>query len=386
MLYYIQVGDFMTKEEQILKKYEEILTYKYSKANTKSKKKRILYDLCVLSELFSIYPNINTTLPWEQDNALISLLEEYNIEFSKHTVDNKKIFNKSFNNIIEIFKKTNFQFYNGYQKSFKRIPENITNEIIFSFLEEFDKNLLKRYRELLNEGKIFKTEQKLDCAYIFSLPSLNENLIFPINSINNNIYTSSILVHELGHLYEIDMYNKSGNYNLVHMINKLPYYEVTSRFLEYCYLKYLEDNSIYPEETERALHNYYIDLFMNAFNISIIYKMKHIWIDEHDCVEIEEPHVLDYANSIMSEVNVDSLETEKGDLIDFREAFIYGIGDIFSLYLYDNYKQDPNLFKKKLKDTLLSYPYTKDIKEFERVGITKDKLTSKNELRKILTK
>ena len=49
-------GDNMTKEEQILKKYAEILIYKYSKANTKSKKKRIIYDLCTLSELFTIYP------------------------------------------------------------------------------------------------------------------------------------------------------------------------------------------------------------------------------------------------------------------------------------------------------------------------------------------
>lgn len=376
----------MTKEEQILKKYEEILSYKYSKANTKSKKKRILYDLCVLSELFSIYTNIDTILPWEQDKTLLSLLEEYNIEFSKHIIENKKILGKCFNNIVSIFKEINVPFYQGYQKLFKKIPQDITNEIIFSFLNEFDPILLKRYKQLLEEGKIFKCDQTLNCGYIFSLPTLNENIILPINSTKNNIYTSSILVHELGHLYETDMYNSTGNYRAMNMINKLPYYEVTSRFLEYCYLNYLKENNIYTEETERALHNYYIDLFMNAFNISIIYKMKNIETDEHDCVEIAESEVIEFANSTMTRFNLHSLETEKGDIIDFRESFIYGIGDIFSYYLYKNYREDPTNFKKQLKNTLLSYPHTKDIRDFERLGITEDKLISKKELKKILIK
>ena len=386
MLYYIQVGDIMTKEEQILKKYEEILTYKYSKANTKSKKKQILYDLCVLSELFSIYPKIDKGLPWEQDKELLSLLEEYNKDFSKHISDNKYIFNKCFNNVIDIFKEINFSFYNGYHKSFSRIPENITNEIIFSFLEEFDEELLKRYRTLLNEGKIFKTAQTIDCGYIFSLPTLKENIILPINTTNNNIFTSSILVHELGHLYETTMYNDSGNSKAMHMINKLPYYEVTSRFLEYAYIKYLQDNNIYIGETRRVIHNYYVDLFMNAFDISLIYKTKDIEVDEYDHIEIEEPEVLEHANNIMNRFNLHSLETEKGDVLEFRDSFIYGIGDIFSFYLYENYKEDPILFKKELKDALLSYPYTKNIKEFERVGITKELLMSKKELRRILKK
>lgn len=376
----------MTREEQILKEYEKILTYKYSKANTKSKKKRLLYDLCVLSELYSIYPNINKTLPWEQDRTLISLLEEYNIDFSKHIADNKNIFNTCFKNIIDVFKEINFLFYKHFEKSFKRIPSNITNEIILSFLNDFDPILLKKYIELKKEGKIFSCDQKIDCGYIYTLPALNENIIFPINSENNNIYTSSILVHELGHLYEANMYNSTGNYKATDMINKLPYYEVTSRFLEYCYLNYLKENNIYTEETEMALHNYHIDLFMNAFDINLTYKINNIELDEHDCIEIEDKGVIQYANNIMNKFNLHSLEIEKGDLLGIRDSFIYGIGDIFSFYLYENYKKDPNLFKKELKDALHTYPYTKDIKEFERIGITEDNLTNKNKLKKILTK
>lgn len=376
----------MTKEEQILKKYEEILSYKYSKANTKSKKKRIIYDLTVLSELYTMYSNINKTLPWEHDNTLLPLLEEYNTIFLKHTIDNKDIFNPCFNNIINIYKEIEFSFYQNYNKIYKKIPQNITNEMILSFLEEFDESLLEQYRTLLKEGKIFNCQQKLDCGYIFSLPNINENLILPINNTSNNIYTSSILVHELGHLYETDIYNKVGNYKAMDMINKLPYYEVTSKFLEYTYLNYLKENNIYIEETKRALHNYYINLFINAFNISIIYKMKNIEIDEHDCVEIEEPNIIKYANNIMNKVNLHYLETEEGDFIDFRESFLYGIGALFGVYLYENYKQDPNNLKKELKNTLLSYPYTQNIKEFERVGITKDLLMSKKDLQRILTR
>lgn len=376
----------MTNEEKILTKYGDILAYKYSKANTKSKKKRLLYDLCVLSELYSMYPNIDKTLPWEQDRQLLSLLEEYNIEFSEHLVDNQAIFSKCFKNVIEVFKDIKFPFYNNFEKSFKKIPIDITNEIIFSFLNEFDSGLLKKYRELIKENKIFKCSQKLDCGYIFSLPTLNENIILPINNTENNIYTSSILVHELGHLYETEMYNSAGNYKAMNMINKLPYYEVTSRFLEYCYLNYLNENNIYVEETKNAINNYYIDLFINAFNINIIYKMKNVEIDEHNCVEIEEQHVLDYANNMMETFNLHCLEMEEGDILDLRESFIYGIGDIFSYFLYEFYKQDPNTFKKQLKDVILLYPYTKNIKEFEKIGIIKEQLTSKKRLKQLLTK
>ena len=114
--------------------------------------------------------------------------------------------------------------------------------------------------------------------------------------------------------------------------------------------------------------------------------MKNISIDEEDCVEIEEQHVIDYANSLMNKFNIHSLETVEGDFIGFRDSFVYGIGDIFSLFMYENYKQSPNYFMKELKNMLLTYPYTKNIKEFERLGITKELLTNKKELKRILMK
>ena len=374
----------MTKEEEVLSKYKEELLYKYSRVNTKSQRKRILYDLCVLSELLSMYPNINDELPWEHDERMISLLEEDNFDFINYVTNNIEIFNKCFCNVIDIFNTTKFPFYKYFQKTYKTISNNITNEIIFEFLNGFDQGLLKKYKKMLEEGKIFNCGHKLDCGYIFSFPSLHDNVILPVNDVNNSIYTSSILVHELGHLYETDIYNVAGNSMGMDMINKFPYYEVSSRFLEYCYLNYLKDNNIYYDDTIMALHNYYVDLFMNAFDISIIYKMKNALPYETDCIEVNEPDALKYANGLLNKFNLHSLETEKGDVIEIRDSFIYGIGDIFSFYLYENYKEDPKMFKKELSNTLLSYPYTGDIKEFERIGITKDKLTNKKELKRIL--
>ena len=74
------------------------------------------------------------------------------------------------------------------------------------------------------------------------------------------------------------------------------------------------------------------------------------------------------------------------DKVSLRDPFIYGFGQLFSIYLYENYKKDPNYFKKEFSKSLLEYSQTEDMSSFERVGITYDNLVKGDTLNKVLTR
>lgn len=109
------------------------MLYLYAKANTKSKKKRLLYDLGTLSELFSMYPNVNETFPWESDTCLMDLVEDESVPFIDYIIRNKTFFNRSFLDVINTFKLVEFPFYADYGKDCRRLPQNITTEVMLFF-------------------------------------------------------------------------------------------------------------------------------------------------------------------------------------------------------------------------------------------------------------
>ena len=54
--------------------------------------------------------------------------------------------------------------------------------------------------------------------------------------------------------------------------------------------------------------------------------------------------------------------------------------------MYEFYKNDPELFKRNLKNALCSYSIINDISAFKNVGITKEDLLSEVILKKELKK
>lgn len=57
-----------------------------------------------------------------------------------------------------------------------------------------------------------------------------------------------------------------------------------------------------------------------------------------------------------------------------------------SIYLYDSYKKEPTIFKKKFRNSLLNYPYMNSLSAFENLGINEDTLVKNDVLRKVLKK
>ena len=125
---------------------------------------------------------------------------------------------------------------------------------------------------------------------------------------------------------------------------------------------------------------------MCAYDMSIIYRLKNINLNENNYIVIDDSRIVSYGNSIMNYLNYDILYIEEGDLYDFRDSFIYGIGNLFAIYLYEFYKENPNEYWKEFRNMVLDQPNAKGIEIFEKAGISKEKLIKQKIVKKELIK
>jgi len=218
------------------------------------------------------------------------------------------------------------------------------------------------------------------------LDNLKESFIYPVTDLRDSVYKSSLMSHELGHYYETLLFQKVGNNGYRVKTDKLPFYEVASRSFEYAYLRYLLDNNILTEDVKVVLRRYYRNLLICSYDMSIIYRLKDIKLNENNYIVINDPRIVTYGNNIMNYLNYDMLYIEEGDLYDFRDSFVYGIGNLFAIYLYEYYKENKGDYWKDFRNILLDLPNSKGMEVFERIGITKDKLISCNIVKKELIK
>ena len=374
------------REEELIKEYETKLTYAWSKANTKSKKRRLLYDLSSFSVLSSLYPEIAKEYNWESNSEYLNLFENITIPFLNNIMEMKHIFMPCASNIIKTFKETEFPFYKDYRKDDRCLSHKDAEELMYSFLNDYNQEMLIKYKELIKEGKLFKNNPLQSSALFCSLDNLKESFIYPIADLRDSIYKSSLMSHELGHYYETLLFQEVGNNNYRSKTDKLPFYEVVSRSFEYAYLRYLLDNNIYTEDVKKTLRRYYINLLVCVYDMSIIYRLKDIKLNENNYIVIDDPRIISYGNSIMNYLNYDILYIEKGDLYDFRDSFTYGIGNLFAIYLYEFYKNNPNEYWKEFRNILLDIPNSSNIEVFDRAGINKETLLNCKVVKKELIK
>lgn len=161
-----------------------------------------------------------------------------------------------------------------------------------------------------------------------------------------------------------------------------PYYEVSSSFFEYAFLRYLNDNRVIDYCSRLQLHNYFIDLFINNFYMNLICMKKDI-IPNGNYVYIDEENTNKYAEYIMNKTNFYALSFYN-DGLDYRDSFIYSIGQLFAVYMYERYKEDKNSFINELKKCFLLYPDNPYIDVFSGVGIDYDIIKEGKILRKII--
>lgn len=113
---------------------------------------------------------------------------------------------------------------------------------------------------------------------------------------------------------------------------------------------------------------------MNFFSyLLIIFNHKNLNIDSEFNITLEDKEIIDYANSLLYMMNSSDERYESGDKLNFRSPFVYGIGKLLGIYVYDFYKNNPKEFLDKFKNSILEYKDT-GLDAFRCLGITYDSL------------
>lgn len=379
----------LSEEEIIIKKrlerIIETFNYKYAKANTKSKKKLISGDLVSLSRICEEYfSKFNFKLSWDNDESLYSEMILSYYKFIENIIINQDKYSTIFDKLVNDILNTNLNVYKYYGKDYHRKNGEELEDIFCSFLNSFDYELYKEYINLIDRQNIFWTSLDGYTGQNYPFSILNTNVIFMDNALGENINFYKILSHELGHSYESKLYLNSGRIREYDKTYNSPFYEVPSSFMEYAYINYLLENNIYIEEANMLLHEFLVELLINSTYSNMICKIKNIEEKINEQLEIDMKEFNAYLEEIGNNHNVFMFPIN--NTVSLKDSFIYGFGQIFSIYMYENYKKDPNNFKKELKYSLLDYSNSEDMISFERVGISYDELIKGDILKRVLAK
>lgn len=367
-------------EEDVKTKLEEIgkrLNLEYLKAGTKSKKRRIFFDLYSFNVLMENEFGYGNKHLWEFDDDISSedlFLDNVSYEKKKFFEISKTVVN----NFIEV----DYPFYQSYNKSLPRLSKKEIVQIVLSFLESFDKEIALKFKNKANNFQIIETNLIEDGGYINPFEIINDSIIVVGNGEGYNLDFARSLVHECGHLFELESLYSQNRYNYRSNSMLTPYYEVASSFFEYAFLRYLKDNRIINHSIDLALHNYYLDLFINNFYMNVISMKKELTLDG-DLIFINESNISSYADNVMNKANYyDIMHYNEG--LDYRFSYIYPIGQLLAIYMYDKYIEDKDKFIMNFKKCLLMYPSLSRLETFKDVGAEYDKLKEGKVLKKVL--
>lgn len=286
---------------------------------------------------------------------------------------------------VKDFLESNLDFYGDYSVNTRRINPEELEDIVLSFLQDYDENFYLKYNDKLRKGEIFSAMISDAGGMTCPFGTINNNFIFIQDYYRDTLQFGSILVHELAHSFEFDLNYSVGNKNVNERLFTTPFYEVSSSFFEYAFLRYLKENKIHEDIADSLLNEYYIEAFIKILEMNILCRHQNFIYDELGRVILNDMEVMRDVEDVKEKLNYYELP-ELGDTLSLTNSFVYGVGGLFSIYLYDNYKKEPEAFKKEFSNALLSYGIIKDISAFEKVGITPDELEKSGSLRRILTR
>ena len=379
----------MEEFKEKLEIYKSKLENEYLRANTISKKKKIAQDLVSFETMCKYrFDGIINSFIWENDSIIYEKIHDNKVEFLYHVLVNKKRYNQISESVIETYIDLNYPLYDEFYKnntkatSYPRLLEKEVRDIVEAFINDYDSEWLKKIYKKMNESLVYYGNF-YDCGgCIYPYSSLMKSFIFNTNGYGTSIFSASNRVHEYGHAYDMDLQYDSKMIDNVNSMMCSPFQEVASTFFEYAFLRYLKENRIYENTTDLCLKNFYEKMFLRIFDINILTKMEKIHINSGE-VLLNEKKVMDEAELLKERLNYYSLSSY-GDKISFNENFNYGLARLFAIYLYENYRQDKNNFKKEFKNSLLTCYQLKDLNAFNNVGINEEDIIKGDILRKVL--
>jgi len=320
---------------------------------------------------------------WENNEELKDLLDNDASILRRNILLNKETYLKISDSIIDDYISSHFPFYlkdiDSY-RDYRIISEKEMFDIIFSFLNNFDNSLIKVLKNIIRDQRLFVSglEEQGTFGETCEISILKKNFMFVSGGPNGScsIRVAASIMHEFGHNLEMNLYHTSGITN--NMYN-YPFHEVSSQFLEYAFINYLIENNIYKEEAHLYKRIYLTELFYFVFGMNLFSEMQQISKNEYqidsDFMEAKEKIICDRINYYgFPKITFDK----------FDNSYLYGIGYLLSLYLYENYQNNPEHFTKEFKNTLLLYPHINSVNAFESLGVTPEILIKGKTLKRVL--
>lgn len=383
------MGNELSKEQLEIKEklgqIVDIFNYRYIKANTKSKKRLIASDLLLLSSICEKYfPYFEFDISWSNDDTLYKDTILSYCKYVMNIVSNQEKYLRIFKSSSKQILSTNPNVYKYYGKDYPIHALNDLEEVFYDFLNTFSPKLCNEYKNMEEKGNIFLVPVEDYDGQNYSFSILNDTMIFLDQTLNDSVELYGILSHELGHSYEASLYLHNHKIREYDRTINSPFYEVSSSFLEYAYINYLIENNIYKEEGRMLLHDYIMSLLIHSIYSVAICRIPNITVNVDDKMQISIERSKYYLEGLQKDYNIHAIPGD--NKVSLRDSFIYGFGQLFSIYMYENFKKDPKYFIKEFDKALLDYSFSEDISSFKRVGASYEELVRGEALKRVLTK
>lgn len=367
-----------------LDNYSKKLINDYLSGGSESKRRRLAGDLYIFSALYSELCEDKEFI-WDKDYTYYKYEYEINKKFVEYIDNNTKELNEITDGVLNTYKEINYNFYNNYYKKLQKLSDQDIYELILGFINSFDQDTLNKFYNKIKNREIFVSRMDMcDGGYIRTIDSIGKNYIFLNRLTCNNIVGATSLAHELGHAYELELLYKCDKKDFNYVNMSTPYYEISSSFFEYAFLKYLKENRILLDDVNYELASFYINLFSFNYEGNIITKMpSDALIDEYGMITLDDHELMNKYEKLKEELNYYSLPS-LDDKVVFRHPFIYGIGELLAVNMYDIYKKDPIYFKKNFNRLLHNYRISKDLSFTNNIGLTKEDLVKNKVLKREL--
>ena len=377
-------------ENEVKNKFDYYLSKindKYNRANTISKKKKLAIDLLLFEDTYNTVVSSEKTFLWQKDSQMLDLIDKVNYEilitFLDNINSNSESYSDIINSVIDKYKKVEYPLYqnNQFLNKQPKLNRDKMLDVVYSFLSSYDNKCYLQFKNQINDYDIYGAELYTCTGVTTFINSLNKKFILFHNAYTDTLYMYKVLMHEFGHCYEFNFNDDNLNKCL-----STPFYEVSSTFFEYSFLNYLKEQRIFDnKELSQCYDEYYNEIFCYGVdaNLSLKTGIDGMEMDENSSFILEEDNIVDYVENIKEEFNYYLLPSS-GGMINIKDSFIYFIGQLFSIYLYDNYKNNPKEFKKNFENALFTYPNISDISAFNSLGINEEVLIKGSTLERVL--
>lgn len=364
----------MDDYREIFNKEVEKLNYLYVKANTKSKKKNLAYDLIFFEDMYNALSDDKIIFPWTNDEFFMEVRNEVINNLVQNILNDQYFLIDLVESSFNIFLECEFSVHKDYGKKYHKMSESMMQKSIVGLYNEIDENLKYRFMNKFDNLEIFVNNTiERYAGLFFPVESISKNIIFITANDVMSVEEGRILAHEMGHDYEFETAMKNGGNSIWNGIVRTIYPEVSSSFFEYAYINYLIDNNLYREDAIILKRRYLNQIYYFLSYLLIIFNHKNLNIDSEFNITLEDKEIIDYANSLLDMMNSSDERYESGDKLNFRSPFVYGIGKLLGIYVYDFYKNNPKEFLDKFKTSILEYKDT-GLDAFRCLGITYDSL------------